>query len=313
MTGIRLQKILARAGLASRRQAEELIREGRVSVNGSQVRELGVRADASVDMIRVDGKQIRPAAPPRVFVLCKPRGVVTSLHDPENRPTVSQYLPSIGDRLYPVGRLDYHSEGLLLLTNDGDLAHQVMRAGSGVEKTYLVKVHGKPDAAALQRFSRGMILEGRRTRPAKAIFQRTTKERGTGNAWVQVTLHEGRKNQIRIMFHRLGHSVQKLRRVKVGPIKLGEMQPGQCRELLPDEIKALRRQVAGPRTTAKRSARPPRRLAGPGKPHSLNGNPSRGSASPDRLPEEHGPGPSRDAGATSRSRLGRPGCRSRSV
>ncbi len=262
MGAVRLQKILARAGLASRRQAEDLIREGRVSVNGSLVRELGVRADASFDTICVDGKRIRPAGPTRVFVLCKPRGVVTSLSDPENRSTVAEFLPKIGERLYPVGRLDYHSEGLLLLTNDGDLAHEVMRAGSGVKKTYLVKVHGKPDAAALQRFSRGMILEGRRTRPARAALQRTTRERGAGNAWVEVTLQEGRRNQIRIMFHRLGHSVQKLRRVKVGPITLGDMQPGQCRELLPKEISALRRQAAAPRADGRRKVRPPRQPAG---------------------------------------------------
>jgi 23S rRNA pseudouridine2605 synthase len=184
------------------------------------------------------------AARPRIFVLYKPRGVVTSLSDPEGRTTVAQFLPPVGERLYPVGRLDYHSEGLLLLTNDGDLADAVMRAGSGVDKTYLVKVRGIPDAPALRRFSCGMQLDGRRTRPAKAHMRRTTGEQ-RGNAWVEVTLHEGRRNQIRRMFQQLGHPVQKLRRIQVGPITLGELQPGQSRELRPAEAQALHRKAHG--------------------------------------------------------------------
>jgi 23S rRNA pseudouridine2605 synthase len=240
--GVRLQKILSRAGITSRRKAEDLIREGRVSVNGKAVRELGTRADPRRDAIRVDGKRVGRAARPRIFVLYKPRGVVTSLSDPQGRATVAQFLPSVAERLYPVGRLDYHSEGLLLLTNDGDLADAVMRAGSGVDKTYLVKVRGIPDGAALRRFSGGMQLDGRRTRPARAALRRTTGVK-SGNAWVEVTLHEGRRNQIRRMFQQLGHPVQKLRRTQVGPVSLGELQPGQTRELRPPEVLALRRQA----------------------------------------------------------------------
>ena len=142
---------------------------------------------------------------------------------------MAQFLPSVAERLYPVGRLDYHSEGLLLLTNDGDLADAVMRAGSGVDKTYMVKVRGIPDGTALGRFCAGMHLDGRRTRPARAVLRRTTRAQ-RGNAWVEVTLHEGRRNQIRRMFQQLGHPVQKLRRIQVGPVSLGELEPGQSRE-----------------------------------------------------------------------------------
>lgn len=244
MDGVRLQKILSRAGITSRRKAEDLIREGRVRVNGAAVRELGTRADPRRDDIRVDGKRVGPPAKSRIFAFYKPRAVVTSLNDPEGRTTVAEFLPAVGERLYPVGRLDYHSEGLLLLTNDGDLADAVMRAGSGVDKTYLVKVRGVPDGTALHRFSRGMQLDGRRTRPARAVMRRTTGEQ-RGNAWVEVTLHEGRRNQIRRMFQQLGHPVQKLRRIQVGPVTLGELQPGQSRELRPPEVQALRRQAHG--------------------------------------------------------------------
>lgn len=242
MEGIRLQKILSRAGITSRRKAEDLIREGRVSVNGQAVREMGTRADPRRDAIRVDGKRIGPPAKARIFAFYKPRRVVTSMSDPEGRATVAHFLPVVGERLYPVGRLDYHSEGLLLLTNDGDLADAVMRAGSGVDKTYMVKVRGIPDGAALGRFRKGMLLDGRRTRPARASLRRTTGAQ-RGNSWVEVTLHEGRRNQIRRMFQQLGHPVQKLRRIQVGPVTLGELQPGYSRELRPLEVAALHRQA----------------------------------------------------------------------
>ena len=260
--GVRLQKILSRAGITSRRKAEDLIREGRVSVNGKAVRELGTRADPRRDAIRVDGKRVGPPARPRIFALYKPRSVVTSLSDPQGRATVAHFLPSVGERLYPVGRLDFHSEGLLLLTNDGDLADAVMRAGSGVDKTYMVKVRGIPGGTALGRFCAGMHLDGRRTRPARAVLRRTTGAR-RGNAWVEVTLHEGRRNQIRRMFQQLGHPVQKLRRVQVGPVSLGELQPGQSRELRPREVAALHRQ-AHSRGNELASRRLPASRRGPG-------------------------------------------------
>jgi len=259
--GVRLQKILSRAGITSRRKAEDLIREGRVTVNGQAVRELGSRADPRHDAIRVDGKPVGPPAKSRIFAFYKPRSVVTSLHDPEGRATVAHFLPKVGERLYPVGRLDYNSEGLLLLTNDGDLADAVMRAGSAVDKTYLVKVRGIPDATALGRFRGGMQLDGRRTRPARAAVRRTTGAQ-KGNSWVEVTLHEGRRNQIRRMFQQLGHPVQKLRRIRVGPVTLGELQPGYSRELRPLEVTALHRQAFS-RDTEVASRKTPASRRGP--------------------------------------------------
>jgi 23S rRNA pseudouridine2605 synthase len=252
--GDRLQKILARAGITSRRKAEDLIREGRVSVNGKPVSELGTRADPRRDAILVDGHAISAPAPPRVFALYKPKAVVTSMRDPEGRPCVGEFLPPTSGRLYPVGTLDYHSEGLLLLTNDGELANAVMRAGSGVEKVYMVKVKGSPGEEVLQRFRGGMHLDGRRTRPAQVRVRRPKGER-SGNTWVEVTLHEGRKNQIRRMFQALEHPVQKLRRTRVGPVILGDLQPGECRELRPREVEALHRKAGSKRPRTRSSGR----------------------------------------------------------
>jgi 23S rRNA pseudouridine2605 synthase len=190
------------------------------------------------------------------------------MDDPQQRSSVRDFLPKVAERLYPVGRLDYHSEGLLLLTNDGDLAHAVMRPGTAVRKTYLVKVRGVPGPAVLRRFRDGVRLDGVRTRPAEAALKGTTGERG-GNAWVEVTLHEGRRNQIRRMFQMLGHPVQKLRRIRVGPIELGPLEPGESRELSPGEIEALRQSAAG---AAKRPPRP-RRKAGSKKETGRGGRP----------------------------------------
>ena len=257
MTRERLQKVLSRAGVSSRRKAEELILAGRVSVNGKTAVELGTRADLEVDSVRVDGRRIRPGGPVRVLALHKPREVVTSLNDPEGRPTVRDLIPGRHGRLYPVGRLDYHSEGLLLLTNDGDLAHAIQRAGSGIAKIYEVKVKGRPAASSLRRFARGMVIEGRPTRPSRVAALRSTKE--AGNTWLEVTLHEGRRNQIRLMFQRLGHPVQKLKRVRVGPIALAPLRPGGHRELQADEIDALRQAVGMPCTRRpRRSGQEPR-------------------------------------------------------
>ncbi|MGD8375595.1 MAG: pseudouridine synthase [Acidobacteriota bacterium] len=239
MGGIRLQKLLARAGVASRRGAEALIREGRVSVNGSAVQEMGVLADPRRDRIRVDGRRLPAPRRRRVLALNKPREVITTLSDPQGRRTVADLLPRRGDRLFPIGRLDYHSEGLLLLTNDGDLARAVAAPG-GIAKTYHVKVRGNPSPEALRRFAHGLRLDGRRTRAARAHPLRQTAE---GNAWIEVTLHEGRRNQIRRMFKMLGHPVQRLRRVRVGGVELGGLQVGAVRELTPAEIEALERTV----------------------------------------------------------------------
>lgn len=237
----RLQKILAAAGVASRRHAEELIAEGRVQVNGKVVTELGTKADLARDHIRVDGKLLHGAERLRYFVLNKPKGYVTTVSDPEGRPTVMEFFSKTGERLYPVGRLDYLSEGLLLVTNDGELANKLTRASSGVEKTYLVKVSGQPaeeDIEALQegvRIDRGKPGEGRvRTAPA-----RIRQVRQGENPWYEVVLIEGRNRELRKMFEEIGHHVEKIRRVGYGPLVL-DQEPGQMRELEAEELRVLR-------------------------------------------------------------------------
>jgi 23S rRNA pseudouridine2605 synthase len=242
----RLQKILAAAGVASRRHAEELITEGRVQVNGKVVTELGSKADAARDHIRVDGKLLHGAERLRYFVLNKPRGYVTTVSDPEGRATVMEFFSKMGERLYPVGRLDYLSEGLLLMTNDGELANQLTRAASGVEKTYLVKVSGQPGEDLIDqlregiRIDRGKPGEGRvTTSPA-----RIEKVRSGDNPWFEVTLIEGRNRELRKMFEEIGHFVEKIRRVGYGPLVL-DQEPGQMRELDEQELKLLRLAAEG--------------------------------------------------------------------
>jgi 23S rRNA pseudouridine2605 synthase len=237
----RLQKILAAAGIASRRHAEELITEGRVQVNGKVVTELGSKADAGRDHIRVDGKLLHGAERQRYFVLNKPRGYVTTVSDPEGRPTVMEFFAKTGERVYPVGRLDYLSEGLLLMTNDGDLANKLTRAASGVEKTYLVKVSGQPDEEKIESLREGVSIDrGRpgegRVRTAPARIQRV---RAGENPWFEVTLIEGRNRELRKMFEEIGHYVEKIRRVGYGPLVL-DLEPGQLRELDEQELNLLR-------------------------------------------------------------------------
>ena len=244
----RLQKVLAHAGIASRRAAERLILEGRVVVNGSVVTELGTKVDPSRDAIKVDGKRI--GAPPsgRTYLaLHKPRGVVTTLSDPEGRPTVKDFLRGIKARVYPVGRLDYHSEGLLILTDDGALARNLMHPSRGVEKTYLAKVKGQPDPEVLVRLSRGIPLDGKRTGPAKVRVVR----RGD-NAWIEITIGEGRNRQVRRMFQAVGHPVQRLRRMGYGGVLLGRLPVGTLRPLSEAEVAELSRAAAA-------EAEPPRR------------------------------------------------------
>jgi 23S rRNA pseudouridine2605 synthase len=233
----RLQKVLAHAGVSSRRAAERLIAEGRVRVNGAVVTELGTKVDPLDDAIKVDGKRV--GAPPtgRTYLaLHKPRGVVTTLSDPEGRPTVKDYLRGVKARVYPVGRLDFHSEGLLILTDDGVLARNLMHPSSGVDKTYLVKVKGHPGADALARLSRGIPLDGRRTGPARARVVR-----GGDNAWVEMTIAEGRNRQIRRMLQAVGHPVQRLRRLAYGGVTLGRLPVGGLRRLTAAEVAQLAR------------------------------------------------------------------------
>jgi pseudouridine synthase len=270
----RLQKILSRAGIASRRASERLMIEGRVSVNGATVRELGSKADPEHDDIRVDGRRIRLPDRHRYLLLNKPRGYVTTRSDPHKRPTVID-LVGVRDYIYPVGRLDFESEGLLVLTNDGDLAARLTHPSHGVERVYEARVLGVPDERDLARLRRGIVLEGRRTGPSdvrllggshhpsaslRSAQPRTdTRTRGlsvrggaapraTGRdrnrppatATLLITVREGRNRQVRKMCEAIGHPVDRLKRVAIGPIRDSRLKPGEWRELTPDEVKKLR-------------------------------------------------------------------------
>jgi len=232
----RLQKILSRAGVASRRKAEEYILEGRVAVNGRVVRELGSKADIERDHIKVDGRLVRLPRQQVYLMLHKPRGYVTTMFDPEGRRKVTDLLRGIKERVYPVGRLDYHSEGLLLLTNDGDFANLIMSASSEVPKSYWVKISGRPKPEDLEKLRRGIRLAGRLTAPSKIRLLRDAP-----NPWYEVELIEGRQNQIRRMFARVGHLVEKLKRVRIGFLDLGDLPVGQFRHLAPPEVERFRR------------------------------------------------------------------------
>jgi 23S rRNA pseudouridine2605 synthase len=239
-TGERLQKYLARAGVASRRHAEELIAAGAVTVNGAVVRERGTRIGAG-DEVRVRGRLVRPGAEHLYVLLNKPPGTVTTASDPQGRRTVLDLLPAEwrAARLYPVGRLDYDTEGLLLLTNDGALALRLTHPRYGLTKEYRALVAGRPAAVALARLERGILLPGEvhPTAPARAWVERAAGE----NTWMGVELHEGRNRQVRRMFEALEHPVLRLRRVRVGPLTLGALAPGVSRPLMPAEVAQLRR------------------------------------------------------------------------
>jgi 23S rRNA pseudouridine2605 synthase len=238
---IRVQKIIADAGLASRREAEVWIREGRVRVNG-QVVGLGDRADPERDAVRVDGKRLRPRTGPKSYVLLnKPKGYVTTVDDPEGRNTVLDLLPpALRGGVKPVGRLDVQTEGLLLLTNDGDLAALVTNPSTGCPKEYSVKVSGVPTEPQLEKLRRGIPLDGRRTRPAEIVRSSTTARGGEGNTWLRVVLKEGRTRQIRRMFEAIGHPVSKLKRVAIGPIRDDRLPTGAWRPLSRVEVEKLR-------------------------------------------------------------------------
>jgi 23S rRNA pseudouridine2605 synthase len=234
----RLQKILSRAGIASRRKAEQMIQEGRITVNGTPVTVLGSKADLERDHIKVDGKLLH--APGRLvcIALNKPNNVMTTVSDPQGRPTVMDLLHGVKQRVYPVGRLDYHSEGLLLLTNDGELAHSLMAAATHVPKTYLVKINGPLTAEQEQEFRAGVPLSGRRTAPAglKLVHR-------APSPWYEVRLIEGRKNQIREMFKHFGRLVEKLKRIRIGFLDLGPLKPGEFRYLSPEELERFRKSI----------------------------------------------------------------------
>jgi pseudouridine synthase len=236
----RLQKIIAHAGLASRREAEQWIIEGRVAVNGAVVRELGACADPVKDSIKVDGKRIKVAGAPLYFAFHKPPGVVTSLADPQGRPDLTAFLKNAGrQRVYPVGRLDFNSTGLLLLTNDGELAQRLMHPRFGVTKLYHVKLSSCPDAEDLARLRQGIRLEDGITAPARVrVLQKLKK-----NAWVEIELHEGRKREVRRMFMALGYYVEKLVRMRFGAVSLGRLAPGAVRPLTASEVAQLKASV----------------------------------------------------------------------
>jgi 23S rRNA pseudouridine2605 synthase len=239
MPAERLQKIIAAAGIASRRKAEELITGGLVSVNGQIVTELGTKADRERDHIRVNGKLLHGAERHVYLLMNKPKGYVTTLRDPEGRPTVMDLLRGVGARVYPVGRLDYASEGLLLLTNDGELANRMMKAASHIPKTYMVKVAGNPTGEGLGRLREGISIptdRGKRVRTAPAKI-RVIRE--SANPWYEVTLIEGKNRQIRRMFEEIGHHVEKIKRVRYGPLEL-DVHPGKFRKLTIDEVTKLK-------------------------------------------------------------------------
>ena len=239
----RLQKILASAGVASRRKAELIITEGRVTVNGKVVTELGTKADFEKDHIKVDGKLLRQTAAEHIYIaLNKPDSVVSTVSDPQRRTTVLDLLPGLRTRVYPVGRLDYHSNGLILLTNDGEFANAIISARSHIPKTYMVKVKGSLTPEQEEEFRTGIPLHGIRTAPAGIRIVR----RGD-NPWYEVKLIEGRNQQIRIMFKHFGHLVEKLRRIRIGPIELGTLKPSEFRFLAPEEVSKLMRMAKKPK------------------------------------------------------------------
>jgi 23S rRNA pseudouridine2605 synthase len=249
MAAERLQKILAAAGIASRRKAEEIIAAGRVTLNGSVVIEQGTKADPLVDAITVDGKPLKRAEPFVYFLLNKPKGYVTTVTDPEGRPTVMELMGKLNQRVYPVGRLDYASEGLLLMTNDGALAQKLTKAGSHIPKTYLVKVSSKPNEQAIRKLRAGISIpleDGRRVKTSPAKIRLT--EDAT-NPWYEVVLIEGRNRQIRRMFLEVGFLVEKIKRVQLGPITL-DVPPGQFRPLSKAEIFQLKN-LAAPAAVAR--------------------------------------------------------------
>ncbi len=233
----RLHVVLARAGIASRRRAEELIREGRVMVNGQVVLKPGTKVVWGQDAIRVDNRLVSRLEPKVTIVLNKPKRVLTTSHDPRGRRTIAELVTGIKARIFPVGRLDYHSEGLLILTNDGELAQHLQHPRYKIPKTYRTKVKGLPTQQAMQRLRSGVMLDGRRTAPASVKKVGTTGK----NAWLEITVREGRNRQVRRMCSSVDHPVMKLKRTRYGPIRLGNLKPGFYRDLTPTEMEKLQR------------------------------------------------------------------------
>jgi len=278
----RLQKILARAGFASRRGAERLMLEGRVSVNGAIVHELGTKADLERDDVRVDGVRVKAPKGPVYLVLNKPRGVVSTRSDPERRQTVMDLVPGVAG-LFPVGRLDVTTEGLILLTNDGAFAERVAHPRYEVPRVYHAKVSGVPDASALERLRRGVRVDG-----DLMAVDRVRVVEADNNAWVEVTLHEGKQHEVKRLLEAVGHPVSKLRRVAIGPVTSRGLEPGQFRALTPEEVEGLRRGQAAPPARVRRlatrgprsRARDKRRAAPPTRPSAAGARRGRSTSEP---------------------------------
>lgn len=246
----RLQKILAHAGVSSRRAAEQIINEGRVRVNGEVVTELGTRADSERDRIEVDGRPLSRPEGHKYFVVHKPRGMVTTLRDPEGRPSLSELLGGIRERVYPVGRLDFHTSGALLLTNDGDLAQALLHPSREVPKTYVAKLNRAADARMISELRAGVTLDdGYRTRPARVMELRKEEQK----SWLEITITEGKNRQIHRMVEAVGPRVMRLSRLSFAGLSTEDLRPGELRELTSEELSALRREYL-PRGVASKSS-----------------------------------------------------------
>lgn len=266
----RLQKVLSAAGIASRRTAETLIAQGRVSVNGATVTEPGTKADPEADDIRVDGRRVKGAQRRRYLLLYKPRGYITSRSDPQHRPTVLELVTRGGvkEYVYPVGRLDYDSEGLLLMTTDGELAARLTHPRHGVEREYEVRVRGVPDEHDLDRLSKGISLEGRRTAPARVELRKVIEGEHGSQGLLSFVIREGRNRQVRDMCDAIGHPVVRLRRVRIGPIRDEHIRPGEFRDLTEREVGQLKQ--AASKTAGAPAAAPRRPASGAREPRPRN-------------------------------------------
>ncbi|MBI3992117.1 MAG: rRNA pseudouridine synthase [Candidatus Lambdaproteobacteria bacterium] len=251
---IRAHKAIARAGLASLREAEQLIRQGHVRINGQVVRTPGCSVVPGRDALEVNGVALDWGAPRReAWALYKPRACVTTLSDPQGRPTVRDFFPRAKSRLFPIGRLDYDAEGLILLTNDGELAQHIAHPSHGVEKTYLVKIKGLLEPEELRRLAQGQTMEGRHRRPARVRVLHTINDK----TWLEVILREGIHHHIKQMFRKIGHRVLKIKRYQIGPVVLGDMQPGDVRRHSDEELAALSGEPAHPHARPRRRTQPP--------------------------------------------------------
>ena len=275
----RLQKLLSQAGIASRRQAETMITAGRVAVNGTVVTEMGTKADPDHDMIVVDGKPLMVTAMKRYILLYKPSGYMTTLNDPQGRPLVTDLLKGVSERVYPVGRLDYNSEGLLLLTNDGDWANRLAHPRYEIDKEYHVRVQGQVTPQQIARLSAGVTLEDGRTAPATAGVLKESEQ----NTWISVTIHEGRHRQVRRMCEVVGLSVVRLRRNRYGFLNLAGLNPGEFRELTTEEAKRLADDPRSVAPLAKHTERESKPVSHGAKPAYRGAKPPARGATPSHL------------------------------